>query len=108
MLAWVESFNLAGILAVALFPSLAAVGLFYLVRATPWSAFRLVSLAPLGPGFLLGLVFLQELNRPGVKEYLGVGGKKTALYLLILVVPMLTTVFLAWQELKMRRLENHR
>lgn len=108
MLAWVESVNFAGVLAVAFLPSLIAVGVFYAIRATPWSHFRLVGLAPLGPGFLLGLVFFQELSRPGVKEFLGVGGKKTALYLLVLAVPLFTAGFLVWQDMRTRRLETRR
>ena len=106
MLAWVESVGFGEVLSLAFLPSLLSLGLFYGIRSSPWSFARLVSLAPLGPAVAIGVAIFQDLARPGVKEYLGVGGKKTVIYGLILLIPVLTTCFLIWQDAKTRHLEK--
>ena len=100
---------MSGVLAVAFIPACVAIGLFYFLRSTKWSYLRLVAVAPLGLGAFIGFYLFQELGRPGVHEYLGIGGKKSMFYALMFILPAIAFAFLVWQDWQTRRIEfQHR
>ena len=57
-------------------------------------------------GFFTGLSLFRELSRPGVKDYLEVGGKKSLVYALMFIVPAMAFCFILWQDWQTRRIES--
>ena len=105
---FVETWSRGLVLAMAILPSLAGILCYYGMRLTKLASYRAVSLAPIGFGVLLGLAVLQDLSRPGVREYGDVGFRASLLYLSIVVVPFIAAGFLALRELKERRSDLRR
>lgn len=104
-LGWIEQVELWGVFALVFVPSALACWLFGWLKSTRFTYLRLLAVAPLGLGFFVGLSGFLDLNRPGIREYLGVGIKKSALYGSTFVLPVVTLAALVVMESRVRTIE---
>ena len=105
---YVENLSRPMVIIMAILPALVALLVYGYFRSTRTATFRVLALLPLGAGIMFGIYALQDLSRPGVREYGDIGMKTFLIYIAILVVPILAGVFIAIRELNYRRSDYRR